>query len=298
MKQHFKTLKALIEREVWEHQLSFIKIPLILMAIICLIAICSAIYALAHTGNWHFHNVNYDLQTKSPHLALTSIFYGASTPFNIILWFILLNYFLSCLYDDRKDRSILFWHSMPISQSEFIFSKLFTGIVVAPIFSALCALITEIICLILFSITMSAKGFSQWTFLWEPSALAHALALQFYSIFTQISWLFPFIGWFMLCSAFSKKAPSIRAFVPLIGISIISAFFLTPDYFNHFIFTHLSQSFKAWFSALNHLLNRPSLFSQTSQEAENLIFSWIIGIIIGIGCIALAGYIRSKNHDS
>lgn len=295
-----KTLRTLILREFWEHRQSFIRIPLLISLIMTVTMVCASIYFLAHSwqwhesvalgGTWHGHKL---------HEALAFAFYAVATPFVVIMWIIMINYFLGCLYEDRKDRSILFWHSMPIGQVEMILSKLISGVIILPLCVTIAALATEVVLLVVLSLTMMLKGLTMWHLLWQPGALLLSWYTQLVAVMQQIVWLFPFIGWFMLCSAFSKKSPSLRALLPLVLVMIIEGFFIHPTLFTDFVAGHLCAAYHAWihgFAQIDHRTH--AWWSQVPDAFTTASFtSGLLGLGIGVVFIMLSGVIRHRNFD-
>ena len=49
-----------------------------------------------------------------------------------MLGFVVFFYCLGSLYDERKDRSVLFWKSLPVSDRDTVLSKALSALVVAP----------------------------------------------------------------------------------------------------------------------------------------------------------------------
>src|SRR5208283_2286784 len=74
-------------------------------------------------------------------------------------------YLLDCLNADRKDRSVLFWKSLPISDTAMVLAKLFTGLIAIPIVYFAAADLSAL--LMAFIISLRAHS-SMGSALWQP----------------------------------------------------------------------------------------------------------------------------------
>lgn len=135
---------------------------------------------------------------------------ASSWPF-IVLAFVLFFYCLGSLYDERKDRSVLFWKSLPLSDTQTVLSKLASATIVAPLLAVLAAIATLFGFLALISLVVLFYGGNPATLLWGPAsplkiALMYLLGVPVYAL-----WAMPTIGWLMLCSAWAKSKPFLWA---------------------------------------------------------------------------------------
>src|SRR3546814_13401578 len=91
------------------------------------------------------------------------------SPF-IVLAFVVFFYCLGALYDERKDRSVLFWKSLPVSDAQTVLSKVGSAVVVAPVLAVIASLVTMIGFMVMLSIVVLFHGGNQWTLLWGPAS--------------------------------------------------------------------------------------------------------------------------------
>ena len=132
MNTHINTAIALLKRETWEHRAFWI-VPSIIAGIILLMFLWAMIYVLPH-------EIGYDLwvdrMARSEHDALDKLgglfIPGLSVPFMIMMVFVSMFYLLDALYAERRDRSILFWKSLPVSDTSTVLSKWGTVLFVFP----------------------------------------------------------------------------------------------------------------------------------------------------------------------
>jgi len=132
-------------------------------------------------------------------------------------------YLLDCLYADRKDRSVLFWKSLPISDTATVLAKLFTGLIAVPIvyFAAadLAALSMS------FIISLRARS-SLGSALWQPDLWLQLQVLCVYVIVSTAIWYLPLAGWLLLISAWAKRAVMLWSIMPPLAAVLAERLFL------------------------------------------------------------------------
>jgi len=283
-----KTMITLIKRELWEHRASFFNIPLLVGTLFSLIGLCSLILMMlnVHFSMSLYHVFNSDNLSDFVHLC----FYVTGIPFVVVLWLIVGNYFLSCLYDDRKDRSILFWHSMPISHTQEITAKLITGIIIAPLYTFFAMLLTQLVLLSLAMLTLLYLGAGFWLALWHPIPIFMIWFTQVITLIVQMFWLLPIFTWFMLCSAYAKKAPFLRALVPVVVALVLELFFLPHQWLWSFITTHIFMGINLWQIGASDIMLP---FHHAALSGYNTMF---FGLIVSFIFIVLATYVRNRRN--
>ncbi len=151
--------------------------------------------------------------------------------FLIALSILTIFYSLDSLYAERKDKSILFWRSLPVTDAETVISKLATAAILLPAVSIAVIIATHIINLIVMSIWVSAKGGSAGTLIWGSVPLLDNWLAAIIVIYAMAVWMSPFLGWFLFVSAWTKRAPLLMAFLPLVLIPMIEGIFFRSAHF-------------------------------------------------------------------
>lgn len=124
-------------------------------------------------------------------------------------------YFIACLYDERKDRTILFFKSFPVTDTETVLSKLFCGVVLLPALSLIAFAITQLFVLIVASIALALAGGSPGA-LWSPGGIVSNWVFILYVLVSCALWYAPFIGYLLLVSAWAKRAVFLWSIMPFI----------------------------------------------------------------------------------
>jgi ABC-2 type transport system permease protein len=132
------TMKWLVKREFWEHKGGFFWAPAVVSGIATLFALAGSIIGgvliSKHRDEIQYHgNVAEHAQQLGG--MGDGMLMGGIILMSVVLGFVLFFYLLGSLYDDRRDRSILFWKSMPLSDSQMVLSKLACALLLAPVVS-------------------------------------------------------------------------------------------------------------------------------------------------------------------
>ena len=134
-------------------------------------------------------------------------------------------YSLDALYGERRDRSILFWKSLPVSDLTTVLSKLTIPLAILPLLSFVIVLATQFIMLLLSSVILLGSGVNIGA-LWAEVSFFHVSLLLLYHLLTVHGLYYaPFYGWLLLVSAWAPRAPFIWAFLPpfvIVGVEKIA----------------------------------------------------------------------------
>ena len=123
-------------------------------------------------------------------------------------------YCLDALYGERRDRSILFWKSLPVSDLTAVVSKLAIPILVLPILSFAITVATQFLMLILSSAVFAGSS-ANIASLWAHAGFFRVSAIWLYHLVTVHGlWYAPLYAWLLLVSAWSPRAPFLFAIVP------------------------------------------------------------------------------------
>ena len=85
--------------------------------------------------------------------------------------------------------------------------------------------------LILTGIWVSMKGGDAGLLIWGSVPLFHNWLAAFFVVQASAIWMSPFVAWFLFVSAWTKRAPLLMAFMPLILIPLLEWIFLRTRFF-------------------------------------------------------------------
>jgi len=117
-------------------------------------------------------------------------------------------YTLDALYGERRDRSILFWKSLPVSDLTTVLSKFCIPLVILPLLTFAIALVTQFVMLLL------SSGFSVGPLGARMSFFHMSLMLLYHILTVHGLWYAPIYAWLLLVSAWAPRAPFLWAFLP------------------------------------------------------------------------------------
>jgi ABC-2 type transport system permease protein len=243
-------LLALMKREFWENKGAFRTTPLVIGGIM-LLAMLMFIITFNHFDN-EFQSLTELLRfiaqsdTELREKVLFGVNLHISSIFSTVLAFVVFFYLLGSLYDDRKDRSILFWKSLPASDTLTITSKLLSAMFMAPLIFWVIYIITHITIMLLVSVVVMALGENPWTLFLSLGSPFKAWGLVLAAYFSQSIWALPLYGWLMLVSAFAPRIPLLFAVLPPVVLGLLE---LWVDFLKTFtVNDNLFGLFGHWFA--------------------------------------------------
>ena len=218
-------LPALIKREFWENKGALRTTPVVIGGLYIVVLLMSIITFQ------HFDNDFQSLKEAIAYLAQSDVELRnkiihqstmiGSFLFSLVLAFVVFFYLLGSLYDDRKDRSILFWKSLPASDTLTLVSKLLTAMVVAPFIFWVIYVITHITIMLISSIVVLALGENPWTLFLGIGNQFKGWSMVLVSYMCQSIWALPLYGWLMLVSAFAPRIPLLFATLPPVVFAVL-----------------------------------------------------------------------------
>lgn len=224
---------ALLRRELWEHR-SILIVPATLAGLILSTVLGSAIYALVRgyglemvfDNHWHSNPDTVEMGRHVP-----AAFIAMAAFFGIVLAINVTLYLVDCLYADRRDRSILFWKSLPVSDRTTVLAKASVPFVIIPLLSFVITVFLQATMLLLGSVVLLASGLSAAA-LWAEVPLPHMwFTLVYHLVTVHALWYAPIYAWLLLVSAWARRAPVLWATLPLLAICIVEKLAFNTSFF-------------------------------------------------------------------
>jgi len=131
-----------------------------------------------------------------------------------------LYYCLEAMQSERRDRSILFWKSLPVSDRNTILAKATVPLVIVPILGWAITTVTQFLMLIVNSAALAGSGLSVATLWTLLSPFQMSLLLLYHLVTVHALWQAPIYGWLLMVSAWARRAAFLWATVPLLAIGI------------------------------------------------------------------------------
>ena len=214
---------ALLRRELWEHR-ALLVVPGVLSAVLILAVLSSGIYGLTH-GELIKIETNHHLLSaidgEDAADVIPGFYFALLGCFGFVLAVTVAFYLVDCLYADRRDRSILFWKSLPVSDVATVLSKLTTGLVVAPAISIVAAFVTALVLATIATVFLWAIDIEGTSALWQARPLLSVtLGAPVFALLIVL-WYAPVAAWFALASAWAPRAPLLWAVLPPIALALV-----------------------------------------------------------------------------
>jgi len=130
-------------------------------------------------------------------------------------------YSLDALHSERRDRSILFWKSLPVSDRLTVLAKASVPIVVIPLLTFAITVITMLVMLLLSSAVLLGTGQGATT-LWAQVPLVQmSLMVLYHLVAVHGLWYAPIYGWLLLVSSWARRTAFLWAVLPLLAIVVV-----------------------------------------------------------------------------
>ncbi len=158
-----------------------------------------------------------------------------SLPFYWIFFIIALFGCIACMHDERKDRSVLFWKSMPVSDTDTVLSKYIYLAWLAPIVTVVAIVIAQLFSLSLLSILVEdGMGGRVWT---NSGFLTQTLQLVFGFLLNGLN-LLPIFGWLIFASAWFNSVPFVWALGVPFWLGVLEAIVLDTAFIKNLVVFH------------------------------------------------------------
>ena len=268
-----KTFYWSVRRELWEHR-SVWMAPLF-VAILVIIAF--AIGASGHLQVAGFANIPPDKK-----LMVVAAPFSLSASVILVTAFVLgAFYSLDALNGERKDRSILFWKSMPVSDATTVLSKAFIPIVVIPPVALAIALAMQAVLLAVAGIVLEVKGIEAGP-LWDMLPVGAITGSLAYGVLVHALWYAPAYALFLVASVATRR-PLLWVVVPLVVVQVLEKVALNTNFSGEFIKWRLLGAMSEAFKPRSGMSSTiPSL---DSLDPARFFSSW--GLWLGLAAAAV-----------
>ena len=139
-------------------------------------------------------------------------------------------YCLDALHGERRDRSILFWKSLPVSDLTTVLSKATIPLMVLPVISFAIVICVQVIMLLMTSVVLIFHGMSPAT-TWVAFPVFQNWLVLLYGLVAIALWHLPIYGWLLLVSGWARRATFLWAVLPLLAIGILEKIAFNTSYF-------------------------------------------------------------------
>jgi len=304
-----RTFKALIKREYWENRGSMFLTPAIMTIFFAGLALIGLISANSITVNGD----DFSILNKMPQLveqiehhseeererAVQIALYVPIAIFGFVMFLVSVFYSVGSLYDERKDRSILFWKSLPISDTSTVLSKFAAVTLMIPVFYFAALFAFQIYSLIFGTVLLWFGGDSGLV-VWASSNLFVVAFNSLVGLVMSSLWLAPIWGWLMFASVCAKRVAILWGTLPIALVAIAEGTVFNSAEFISMVGKHIAKGAMVATASINNLEREGGALGMDLQhplEAFSVADFWI-GLVVAAGFLAGAIYIRRFRDES
>jgi len=247
-----------VRRELWEYRSIYLA-PLILAGVALLGFLIASIGRALTTSDL----VQRRTVLEEPLSFATALILGAAFVVGMI-------YCMEALHAERRDRSILFWKSLPVSDLTVVLSKASIPFIVLPVVSFAITVATQFIMLVLGTLVLAGSSMDVSALWAHASLFRESMGLLYHLVTVHILWYAPIYTWMLLISAWARRATFLWVALPPAALCIIERFVFRT----HHILALLEYRFSG-----------PKEFdmSMSGDAAGHMVHSNLVGFLISPG---------------
>jgi ABC-2 type transport system permease protein len=205
-------------------------------------------------------------------------------------------YCLDALYGERKDRSVLFWKSLPVSDVTTVLSKLFVPMVVLPVITFVIIIATQFIMLLISTAVLLPSGLAGTT--WALLPWPRLWLILLYGLVTSVLWEAPVYAWMLVVSSWAKRATFLWALLPWLAIAAIEKLAFDTTFFARVLVNRLTGGFQQGFLVVSYPKDTHASMVDRFAQFEPLKFLTTPGLWIGLvfAAICITAAIRLRRY--
>lgn len=319
------SMKWLVQREYWENKGMLFWAPAVvgglMVAFSALMLIIGNNMQAKFNGDSlsHFHSMTV-IERHDMASAFGAAFPMMGTPLYILMAFLIFFYCLGALYDDRRDRSILFWKSLPVSDTNTVLSKAVVALLGVPLMVAAIAFVVSITITLMGAFALTLHGANVFGDLVSSTNFWLSPFRMLSLVPVYMLWALPTVGWLLLVSSWARS----KVFLWAVGTPLMTGALVAwanhafgmgiriEWFFSQVVLRLLGSVLPgAWFmfdeSARNAMQHAPGMHNDPTAQISGFFNQayaslgsptlWI-GAVAGVAMIAGAIYLRRWREEN
>jgi len=273
-----------VRRELWEHR-SLVIAPLAAAGVV-LFGLILSLFQLGH----HVRDLA-GAQPLAQQGLLTAPFAISAAAILVTAFIVAVFYCVSALHNERRDRSILFWKSLPVSDLTTVLSKAVIPLVVLPMISVVVVIATQLVAFVLTAAVLAGNGFSP-SLLWTEVPFAKMELLLVYGVAALALWHAPIYGWLLLVSGWAKRGPFLWAILPPLALCLIEKIAFGTGYLGNMLKNRIAGGIDQAFTYIP--VHNPTVMPMPQLNPVGFVTSpqvWI-GLLVAAGFITASVWLR------
>lgn len=159
--------------------------------------------------------------------------------FLLLLLVTSINYLLGTFNQDRRDGSILFWKSMPVSEAQEVAVKMLVVCLLAPLVYLVLSIVAQLASVSLSLLVVSRMDMDPQQVILDNIDFVALFRGQVSGLLIWMLWTAPFYAWLLLCSAAARRSPLLLALAIPVALIILEQLFIGSDYVSSAIGQHI-----------------------------------------------------------
>jgi ABC-2 type transport system permease protein len=270
-----------VRRELWENHSIYIA-PLIVAAIILFGSLVSA-SRLAERR----HNALL-LDPAARRAAIETPYDIAAVMFILTAFIIGFFYCLDALHGERRERSILFWKSLPVSDLTTVLSKAIIPLVVLPVVSFAIIVVTQFIMMLISTAALVPSGLAATT--WTNFSLFQQSLTLLYGLVAIALWHAPIYGWALLVSGWARRATFLWAILPLLAIAFFEKITFNTSHFAAMLKDRIIGFAPEAFAFSVHTVGSAALTPGRYLSSAGLWIGLVFAVVFFVAAVRLRRY--------
>src|SRR6202162_5281802 len=223
-----------VRREIWENR--YIYIAPLAVAAVYLLGFAISVIWLPHNMRevWMPHTMREmaALKTTDSLIGIAMPYSHAAMLIGLIAFLVGIFYSLDALHGERRDRSILFWKSLPVSDRTTVLSKASIPFLVMPLLVFAIAVPLQIVVRLVNTAALLMSGRSVAP-LWTQLPLFQMELVLLYSLIVLALWHAPIYMWLLLVSGWARRATFLWAVFPPLALCVVEYIAFKTSYLGH-----------------------------------------------------------------
>ena len=229
-----------LRRELWEHRSLYLA-PAVIAGLLLLAVLIAALKLPESMAGFDTFGPQQQQDIVSAPYAVIAL------ALMLTSMIVVLFYCMDALYGERRDRSVLFWKSLPVSDWTTVLAKLAIPMLVMPVFLFVLITAIQLVVLIGNALLWLMHGLSVGNLLLQLPLLDMPMGVAHFLI-TLAIWYAPIYAWLLLVSAWAQRSPVVWAVVPWIAVLAFERLTLGTSHVGSWLRERLFGSFDAAFT--------------------------------------------------
>lgn len=275
-----------VRRELWENR-AIILAPVIVAGVVLL----AVLYASRHLPG---HVLRAATEPRIA-AALNMPYAAAAAAIFMISGIVAIFYCLGALHGERRDRSLLFWKSLPVSDLTTVLSKAAVPLLVQPLVIIAVTFVTQALILGWSLIVLMANGVDP-SLLWPHLNLSLFWVMIPYGLLVNLLWDVPLYGWLLLVSAWARRMTFVWAVAPWLVLALFEFVAFQTQHVLRLAQSRFFGGFDQAFSVDGR--GKAAITSLSQVDPMRLLASpdlWT-GLAFGVVCLAACVWLRRRQE--